>query len=35
MLEKGLESAPLPLVETEAALPPPVHENIRGAAYYQ
>lgn len=35
MLEKGLESTPLPLVETEAAFPLPVHENIRGAAYYQ
>ena len=35
MLEQGLESAPPPLVETEAALPLPVHENIRGAAYYQ
>jgi len=35
MLEQGLESAPLPLVETEAAFPLPVHENIRGAAYYQ
>jgi hypothetical protein len=35
MLEQGLEAAPLPTVETEAAGPPPVHENIRGAACYQ
>jgi len=34
ILEKGLDSQPLP--EAEVALsPPPVHENLRGAAYYQ
>lgn len=33
ILEKGLDSQPLP--ESEAAATPLVHENVRGAAYYQ
>jgi transposase len=35
ILEKGLDSQPLPEAEAEIAAPPPVHENLRGAAYYQ
>jgi hypothetical protein len=33
ILEKGLEQLELPLSLPE--VPTPVHENIRGAAYYQ
>jgi transposase len=33
MLEKGLESAPLPSGDSPAA-PPLVHENLRGRDYY-
>ena len=35
ILERGLDSQPLPEPDTEAAARPPVHENVRGAAYYQ
>jgi transposase len=35
ILEKGLDSQPLPESDTEAAAIPPVHENVRGSAYYQ
>jgi transposase len=35
ILEKGLDSQPLPESDTEAVAIPPVHENVRGAAYYQ
>ncbi len=35
ILERGLDSQPLPEVPDEEAAPPPVHENVRGAAYYQ
>jgi transposase len=35
ILEKGLDSQPLPESDTAAAATPPVHENVRGAAYYQ
>src|SRR5262249_8016316 len=35
ILERGLDSQPLPEPETETALTSPVHENVRGAAYYQ
>jgi transposase len=35
ILEKGLDSQPLPEPESEAAATPPVHENVRGATYYQ
>jgi hypothetical protein len=35
ILEKGLDSQPLPESDTEAADTPSVHENVRGAAYYQ
>jgi transposase len=37
ILEKGLDSQPLPEPEPEpeAAATLPVHENVRGAAYYQ
>ena len=35
ILEKGLDSQPLPGSESEAAATPLVHENLRGAAYYQ
>jgi transposase len=35
ILEKGLDSQPLPGSESEAAATPLVHENVRGAAYYQ
>ena len=35
ILERGLDSQPLPETETEAAITLPVHENVRGAAYYQ
>jgi transposase len=35
ILEKGLDSQPLPDSESEAAATPLVHENVRGAAYYQ
>ncbi|MCI0541145.1 MAG: IS21 family transposase [Verrucomicrobiales bacterium] len=35
ILEKGLDSQPLPESDTEAAAIPPVHANVRGAAYYQ
>lgn len=35
ILEKGLDSQPLPESATETAATPPVHENVRGAAYYQ
>jgi transposase len=35
ILEKGLDSQPLPDSDSASAAPPPVHENVRGAAYYQ
>jgi len=35
ILERGLDSQPLPEPETETALTSHVHENVRGAAYYQ
>jgi transposase len=35
ILERGLDSQPLPEPETETAVMPPVHENVRGSAYYQ
>ncbi len=35
ILENGLDSQPLPEPEPEAAATLPVHENVRGAAYYQ
>ncbi|MGH9845155.1 MAG: IS21 family transposase [Blastocatellia bacterium] len=35
ILEKGLDSQPLPVPEPEAAATLSVHENVRGAAYYQ
>ena len=35
ILEKGLDSQPLPESDALAADTPPVHENVRGAAYYQ
>jgi len=35
ILERGLDSQPLPESEPEAANALPVHENVRGAAYYQ
>jgi hypothetical protein len=35
ILERGLDSQPLPEPEPEAAATLPVHENVRGAAYYQ
>jgi transposase len=35
ILEKGLDSQPLPEPDTEAVAIPPVHENVRGSAYYQ
>jgi hypothetical protein len=35
ILERGLDSQPLPETDTEAADKPLVHENIRGAAYYR
>jgi transposase len=35
ILERGLDSQPLPETETETAAKPLVHENIRGAAYYR
>lgn len=35
MLELGLESQPWPEAESDAADLLPVHENVRGAAYYQ
>ena len=35
ILEKGLDTQPLPSPEPAAAPPLPVHENLRGAAYYQ
>jgi|SoiMethySBSTD1v2_1073268.scaffolds.fasta_scaffold40894_5 transposase len=35
ILERGLDSQPLPEAPDEDAAPPPVHENVRGAAYYQ
>ncbi|MGH9834005.1 MAG: hypothetical protein ACREBD_18555 [Blastocatellia bacterium] len=35
ILEKGLDSQPLPESDAEAAALPLVHENVRGAAYYQ
>lgn len=35
ILERGLDSQPLPESESEAATALPVHENVRGAAYYQ
>lgn len=35
ILERGLDSQPLPETEIEAADQPLVHENIRGAAYYR
>lgn len=35
MLEKGLESVPLPVTETDLVCSPQIHENIRGASYYQ
>lgn len=35
ILERGLDSQPLPEIPDEPIAPPPVHENVRGAAYYQ
>jgi transposase len=35
ILEKGLDSQPLPESDLESAALPLVHENVRGAAYYQ
>lgn len=35
ILESGLDSQPLPDSDIEAAEEPSVHENVRGAAYYQ
>jgi transposase len=35
ILERGLDSQPLPETDIEAADKPLVHENIRGAAYYR
>jgi transposase len=35
ILERGLDSQPLPEAPDEDAAPPPVHENVRGASYYQ
>jgi hypothetical protein len=35
ILEHGLDSQPLPETQPETAVTPLVHENIRGAAYYQ
>jgi transposase len=35
ILEKGLDSQPLPESDDQAAATPLVHENVRGAAYYQ
>jgi transposase len=35
ILERGLDSQPLPEAPDEDAAPPAVHENVRGAAYYQ
>jgi transposase len=35
ILQRDLDSQPLPEAETEAAPTLPVHENVRGAAYYQ
>jgi hypothetical protein len=35
ILERRLDSQPLPETEAETAATPPVHENLRGAAYYQ
>jgi transposase len=35
ILERGLDSQPLPEPDIEAAATLPVHENVRGAAYYQ
>jgi hypothetical protein len=35
ILEHGLDSQPLPETQAEAAATPLVHENVRGAAYYQ
>jgi transposase len=35
ILDHGLDSQPLPETPTEAAATPFVHENVRGAAYYQ
>ena len=35
ILEKGLDSQPLPEPEPETDATLPVHENVRGAAYYQ
>jgi transposase len=35
ILERGLDSQPLPEPPAEDAAPQPVHENIRGASYYQ
>lgn len=35
ILERGLDSQSLPEAEAEAAVTLPVHENVRGAAYYQ
>src|SRR5215831_4088081 len=35
ILEHGLDSQPLPETQPEAAATPLVHENVRGAAYYQ
>ncbi|HZS05913.1 MAG TPA: IS21 family transposase [Blastocatellia bacterium] len=35
ILEKGLDSQPLPGSDAEAAATPVVHQNVRGAAYYQ
>jgi transposase len=35
ILERGLDSQPLPDTQAEEAATPLVHENLRGAAYYQ
>jgi len=35
ILENGLDREPMPEPEIEAAATLPVHENVRGAAYYQ
>ncbi|MBO0860625.1 MAG: IS21 family transposase [Chloracidobacterium sp.] len=35
ILDKGLDRQPMPEPEKEAAATLPVHENVRGAAYYQ
>ena len=34
ILEQHLDALPLPAVQLSVVPPPPVHENLRGAAYY-